>query len=66
LFYLDHLWVVPKGILIADNAKYFPDWLMLLFKQERDEMRGIPAEKILTSASIFLCGLVLVRGLFFE
>jgi hypothetical protein len=60
-FYLDHLWVVPKGILIADNAKYYPDWLMFLFQQERDKMQGIPAEKILTSASIFLGVLVLVR-----
>jgi hypothetical protein len=33
-FCLDHLWVFPKGILIADSAKYYPDWLMFLLNKK--------------------------------
>jgi hypothetical protein len=63
-FILDHLWIVRRGVLLAENAKIYPDWLMVLFERERNKIR-IPSEYFLTIASYIFLALILVRTWFF-
>lgn len=60
-FYLDHVFVCRKGILLEHNERLYPNWVMVSFERERKEMPGIPAEWILTLASIGLGILALLR-----
>ena len=61
LFYLDHLIVCRKGILIEHIAGLYPNCLVVSYERERKEMHQIPSEWLLTLASFFLYFLVILR-----